>query len=233
VKESNYRRWLAISIYLVGSIGLIFTFSRSAWLAFLIANLIGLAILLLTGQKEAGGHWLRIVGMTLLVISPFILSSARYIGIRLNWRASFSTVPQETQSIGERALLNQAANQLFSNHALTGVGLSAFPLALKQLSPDLPVAYQPAHLVLLDTAVELGVFGGLAYAISITAPWITLWINRKRLAWSTDLIGATILLIAVVSIGFFDYYPWLLNPGRLWLWIAWGFWAAMYRNSLD
>jgi hypothetical protein len=32
----------------------------------------------------------------------------------------------------------------------------------------------------------------------------------------------------VTIIGLFDYYPWLLPPGRLWHWIIWGLWSGFY-----
>ena len=48
----------------------------------------------------------------------------------------------------------------------------------------------------------------------------------------TDVVGASALLLALTLVGFFDYYTWLLAPGRLWQWLAWGLWAAAYRSAL-
>ena len=45
------------------------------------------------------------------------------------------------------------------------------------------------------------------------------------------LIGVSGALLAVTLIGLFDYYTWLLAPGRLWQWLAWGLWGSVYRNT--
>jgi hypothetical protein len=162
---------------------------------------------------------------------PFVLQNLNYLGVRLNYRSSFTTVPQETQSIGERALLNQAANMIFADHALTGVGLGTLPLAMLARFPDFPVNYQPAHFVLLDAAAETGIFGALFFLVLTISPWAALFLNRRRLVFSPTLIGVSALLLSVTIIGFLDYYTWSLPPGRLWQWMTWGLWAVVYQAS--
>jgi hypothetical protein len=51
-------------------------------------------------------------------------------------------------------------------------------------------------------------------------------------AFSVDQIGAAALLLAVSVVSLFDYYPWLLVPGRFWAWMAWGLWAAAFPRSV-
>jgi hypothetical protein len=43
-------------------------------------------------------------------------------------------------------------------------------------------------------------------------------------------LTAIALLLSITIVGFFDYYTWLLVPGRLWQWLAWGLWAAAYKQ---
>jgi len=85
---------------------------------------------------------------------------------------------------------------------------------------------------MLEAAAETGLFGALFYMLAVLGPWLGLWLRRKRLTFGPALIGTSALLLAVTVVGFFDYYPWLLAPGRFWQWLAWGLWAAMYQISL-
>jgi hypothetical protein len=102
---------------------------------------------------------------------------------------------------------------------------------LKNIRPEFPVDYQPAHFVLLDVASETGIFAAVVYAFLSIAPWMALWINRHRIRFTPYLIASSSLLLAVIAVGWFDYYPWLLAPGRIWQWMAWGFWAVAYQSS--
>jgi O-antigen ligase len=174
-----------------------------------------------------------LVGAGLALISPFLWWNAEAIGVRLNWQGSFEQVAHENQSVGERALLNQAAVQIFQDYPWTGTGLSTFPYALREKFPDLPVNYSPAHLVFFDAAAELGAFGALAYAGISLFPWAALWLKRKQLVITPELVAASALLLAITAASFFDYYPWFQNPGRLWQWMAWGLWGMIYHRSLS
>ena len=184
-----------------------------------------------TGQREIGRQWLLTGLGSLLLLTPFILHLAPFLGIRLGFGGSFNQVATEEQSLGERKLLDETANQLFENRPLTGVGLGAFALAQRAEFPNFPVDYQPAHLVLLEVAAETGIFGALFYMSLLLLPWLALWLKRRQLRFTPILIGASALLLAVSLIGLFDYYTWLLVPGRLLSWLAWGLWGASYRSA--
>lgn len=215
----------------VGGLALLYTFSRSAWIALAGGGLLAAGLFFKTGQREIGRQWL-VTGLgILLLLIPFIFNLAPSLGIRLGFGGSFTQVASEEQSLGERKLLDETANQLFANQPLTGVGLGAFAIAQQAAFPNFPVDYQPAHLVLLEAAAETGIFGALFYVCLLLAPWLALWLKRRQLQFSAGLIGASALLLAISLIGLFDYYTWLLVPGRLWCWLAWGLWAASYRSA--
>jgi O-antigen ligase len=166
----------------------------------------------------------------LIAALPFAWSNADYLGVRLNVNNSFVTVAAEDQALGERTILNSLARGMILDRPM-GVGLGAFPIALREREPAYPFNYQPPHHVLLEAASELGVIGGGLYFVMIVAPWIALIINRRRLIASPALIGLSGLVLAVSVIGVFDYYTWLSVPGRLWLWLIWGLWGAMYQSA--
>jgi O-antigen ligase len=130
--------------------------------------------------------------------------------------------------LGERTILAGLARGMIADRPW-GVGLGAFPIALHDREPDYPFNYQPPHHVLLEAASELGIIGGGLYFTLMVAPWIALIVNRRRLIASPALIGLSGLVLAVSLIGMFDYYTWLSGPGRLWLWLSWGLWGAMYQ----
>lgn len=224
-------RTLAAGVFVLGMAGLLLTFSRSAWIAFAAALAFGAGVLI---WKRGGGMLLNgaaLLGAALIVISPLIWRNLPYLGVRFGAGNSFQNVPYEQGSVGERLVLNNTANDIFAQHAVIGVGLGAYPVALSQAKPDFPVDYQPPHVVVLEAAAETGLFGAAFYSLAAVAPWLMLLLRRRRLAFSPELIGASALLLAVMVVGLFDYYPWLLAPGRFWAWLAWGLWAAMYLKE--
>lgn len=225
--------WRAIlsAIFCLGSLALLVTLSRSAWLAFIAGSLLAGWLFFQTGRYRAARHWLGLYTGSLILLIPFLFSLASYLGMRLGFNESFTDATLEQQSLGERHLLNQAANQLFSEQPLTGIGLGAFPVALSEKFPDFAVDYQPAHLVLLDAAAETGIFGALFYALLLISPWLALWLSRKQISSTPSLIGASALLLAVSLVGLFDYYTWLLVPGRLLSWLSWGLWGSFYLSA--
>jgi O-antigen ligase len=215
----------------LGSLALLMTLSRSAWLAFLAGSLLAGWLFFQSGRLRAGKRWLALYTGSSIFLIPFLLYLAPYLGVRLGFNASFENAPLEQQSLGERQLLNQAANRLFSDQPLTGTGLGAFPVSLRERFPDFPVDYQPAHLVLLDAAAETGIFGALFYALLLISPWLALWLSRRQIHLTPSLIGSSALLFAVSLVGLFDYYTWLLVPGRLVAWLSWGLWGSFYLSA--
>jgi O-antigen ligase len=225
-------RALAGSVFGLGALALLLTFSRSAWLAMAAGAVLAAALLLKTRQLAALRDGLILAAAGLILVLPFAWHNAALLAVRFNRDDSFSNVIAEQRSFVERGLLSEAALRMLTDRPLTGVGLGTFPSAFRLREPDYPLDYQPPHLAILEASTEIGILGGLAYVVASTGPWIALMLNRRRLAWSTALIGASALLLAVSVVGLFDYYTWLTAPGRLWQWLAWGVWAAAYQSSL-
>jgi O-antigen ligase len=224
-------RTVILGVLGIGGLALLYTFSRSAWIALAGGGLLAAGLFYQAGQGESGRRWLLTGLGILLLLVPFIFNLAPALGIRLGFEGSFTKVTSEEQSLGERKLLDETANQLFAKQPLTGVGLGAFAIAQQAAFPNFPVDYQPAHLALLDAAAETGIFGALFYTCLLLVPWLALWLKRRQMRYSAALIGASALLLATSLIGLLDYYTWLLVPGRLWCWLAWGLWAASYRSA--
>lgn len=224
------RRVLPAGVVTLGSLALFLTFSRAAWLAAAGGLLLIAVVLLKSGKSGAWRNGLNLMFAVLIVLFPFIWQNAAYLGVRLNWNNSLTRVADESRSAHERRALNAAANSIFAENAVTGVGVGAFPVALRQQAPDFPFNYQPPHLALLQAAAETGLFGAVCYSLALVAPWLALWFNRGRLAFSPGLLAISAVLAAVTLVGLFDYYTWLLAPGRLWQWLVWGVWGSLYLN---
>ncbi len=226
------KRLLVLIAFLPMSVALVLTFSRSAWLAFATGALFLLAVQLFRGFRVALKPLLWLILAAGLTLAPFLWQERALLGVRLNAGGAFVRVPIEQQSMGERLLLLQETGPLLAAQPFTGVGLGASPIALKNENPTSTLDYQPPHMALLETAVETGLPGAASYLLLLVLPWVALLRHRQNLQqpWTA---GAAALLLAVTVAGFFDYYTWLLVPGRLWQWLAWGLVAVSIQRAAD
>ncbi len=81
-----------------------------------------------------------------------------------------------------------------------------------------------------------------ALSSPLTGRWSTAWIAAlkqaaNRLSFPVPnenlaLVGASGALLAITVVSFLDYYPWLLNPGRVWQWFLWGLWGGLYARTV-
>jgi O-antigen ligase len=191
-----------------------------------------LALLARTRQADRLIDLVTLAAAVTILVLPFAWQNASFLGVRLDPTAP-SMASGENRSTVERGALNGAGAAIFLEHPAGGVGLGAFPLALKTARPDFPFDYQPAHIALLEVAAETGAAGALFYAALLIAPWLAIWRRRGRLRAdpaTLALIGASATLLALTVAGFFDYYTWVLVPGRLWQWLGWGMWGTAFQN---
>jgi hypothetical protein len=228
--EGKIFRWIAAVMFLTMSLGLLVTFSRAAWLAFFAGSalIVGMEALARRLQNVKAVAWLSLG--TVLLLVPFILSNKNYLAARLNAGDSFEGVRAEAQSVDERAFLNQTANRIFSRHPLTGVGLAASPVSMKIEFPEFPTYYQPPHFTLLVAAVETGIVGAAFYFLLNLLPCVV-FLRRRDLWTRPEAIGAAGLFVALIVVGFFDYYTWFSSAGRLWQWLAWGLFPVAMEAS--
>lgn len=229
--NERWQPWLMATSSL-SFIGLLVTFSRSGVLALSLGYLLlasGVVIAL-----DRGSLWrlARTSAAGALLLAPFALHYAPALFTRAGGSGSFEANLLEARSLTERAALNRSAAQVFVEHPLGGVGLGALPLALQARFPDFAYFYQPAHFTLLDAAAETGLVGATFYAAALLVPWFGLAGPWRRGDLPLGLLGSSAALLGVTMIGLFDYYPWLLQPGRLWQWCIWGIWAREYTRSV-
>jgi O-antigen ligase len=187
-------------------LGLLLSFSRSAWLA---ASM---------GLPVAVG-WIAHRQPSLRRILTITCTGAALIG--LLWAALFGgqlltrlrpqSAPTEYRSIVERGALQTVALDVVKGHPLTGVGAGNFSLALLATGFEWPA--QPVHNLPLLMTAELGVLGGVLWLWLWLAPGVAL--TRR---WNDAHPRAIVLVTAWLAlgvIGLWDHYPWALNAGRL------------------
>ena len=228
-------RFLWLLPFGVGILALFYTFSRAAQLAFFL----GVVVLFVASLREPTQRSSRVrewfvlallVGGVLAV--PFV-NNQRLIAQRVGQDNAFSENVGEARSLDERDELTNSANRLFYAHQLWGVGNGALTLAMYYLDKEFPkdvYYYQPVHFVLLVAATELGLVGGFFWLWVMVAPLIAMWVRRTQLIQNPWVAAMAAGIVVMLVIGFFDYYPWLWQAGRLWQWSAWGLFAAIFSS---
>ena len=135
--------------------GLLFSFSRGAWVA-VAAGILATGILLLINRDKK--NLLRLGKQTffsLLLIAMALIIFKSVFFARFNAQNRL-----EAMSLNERKSQAREAINFFWTKPLTGVGAGAYTLAAYQQNPNLPTwRYQPVHNIYFLTLAELGVVG--------------------------------------------------------------------------
>jgi hypothetical protein len=216
-----------------GVVALFFTFSRAAELALGIGVVVMLAALL--RERTQRFFYLREFGLVALVVAVALVAplwnNQRLIALRVGQENAFQENVSEARSLVERDVLIASANRIFYQHQLLGVGNGALPLAMFFLDKEFPsdqYDYQPAHLVALVAAAELGLLGASWWTWLMLVPLVVMWMRRAQLSTQPWLAAVGAAVVVMLVVGFFDYYPWLWQAGRIWQWSAWGLFAAAF-----
>jgi hypothetical protein len=187
-------------------IGLILSFSRSAWLAAIII-LIPMCIWIALRFSEMRRPIL-ITGFGVLAIGILaLITFQKQITARLDIRDLVS----EYSSLAGRGELIEISFTEIRQNPLTGIGAGNFPLAMLNYDTLDPPHY--VHNLPLLFASELGIIGGILWFLFWLSPGFKLNPSASIMnLWSITTIGAW---LALGFIGLWDSYPWALNSGRL------------------
>jgi hypothetical protein len=185
-------------------LGLLVSFSRSAWLA--TALVLPFVAGWLFRRKP---HLRRALAWTLGTAAVVLTIGGLLLSGQLVSRLSPTSAPTESRSLSERGELIGAALEVIADQPLTGVGAGNFPLTLvNSVRAALP---QPVHIVPLLLAAEVGLAGALLWLVLWLTPGLALDRQRPDLrVWSVIFAGAW---FAWGIIGLWDSYPWALNVG--------------------
>jgi O-antigen ligase len=237
VRGSRGRRLRGLSLpllFALGAAGLFVTFSRAAWLGFVLGAAAGLAILALARPRSrlvrrGLAKPLAALGVaTAVAVVPLVVVFLPALAAR---SGAAGAVPTEVRSVAEREALLPAVVRVATDHPVLGVGIGGLPLALDRSAPDFPFDIQPASLVPLDVTAETGVGGGALYLVLLVAPWLALARAGPSGRAIPALATASALLVAIGVVGLLDYYPWSYEAGRIWSWLALGAWASAFERA--
>jgi O-antigen ligase len=213
---------------------LLLTFSRAAWLGTLFGGLILASLLWLAHRR---GTW-SLSRSSVALLGAVSLGVA-LIFVLLHWpllqpRLGLTSQGVEIRSVDDRQMQVGSALTLIQMRPALGVGLGNYPVALYRLAPETvseyPV-YQPVYNVLLLSAAELGLGGGILWVTLVLAPWLALWARRRTLRISSWWAGLSGALAGLTLVSVLDFYPWSSHQGTLLLWIIWGLWAREWTHG--
>lgn len=229
LEKKSMSSGLSVAIALA-LLALFFTFSRSAWLGLMVSGVF-IAYHRYLKQKRLPRTEVIFLSSLLLLLIPFLWANSELLGIRLGERISIEQIQPELGSMGERRVLTSAANTVFAEHAILGIGLGGSPQAFFREFPVFPIDYAPPHNALISVALETGLIGALFYLLLLVSPWLAGYFSRKKL-FSSEFLATSAVLLAFTVIGFFDVYPWLVQAGRLMQYLIWGLWANSFGANL-
>ena len=181
---------------------LIFTFSRSAILALVIALIF---LFFYAYQKKLLGKLFSILGVLILVGAMNFVFFQDLMQSRLLGQDRL-----EIKSTQERQILEVQAKKLLSTNFIFGQGINNYiPAVFNKVDNSLSVwQYQPAHNVYLLVLIELGILGFLIY-FSFIFYFLLLALKNKQIL--KFILGLSLIVILLIS--FFDHYFWTYWSG--------------------
>lgn len=200
-----------ILVFILALIGLVLSFSRSAWL-------VGLLVSLFIFLKPFGG------GAKEKAISRLLRGGAIILVLFLGIGAFFFFTRQLSgqEALIQRFSLAQIALKMVRTNPLAGVGLNNFIPQLPNYWQQYGMTYwlQPVHNIFLLIAAETGLVGLLIFL------WLLVLTFRRLLAANRWLLVAA--LSVILALGLFDHYWFTLQQAQLLLTIVFG---LSWRNK--
>jgi hypothetical protein len=220
----GWHRMLAAICVLALAVGLLLTFSRSAWLG----AVVGLSLALWPRRTSwrrlvIAAAWMAAFGLVICVAVRLTGGARLPIGEAVASRAlSIGDIQRGT--LATRLHIWQDAWQLVVTHPIAGTGPDSFSLVFPRYETQ---DWTPgglldeAHAELLQVGVTRGLVGASAYALLLALVARTAWRVRRR-PGGLPLIGAWVAYQIPLQVNF-SWLPatvmsWLLLAGAVRLW---------------
>ncbi len=185
---------------LFGSIALLLTFSRSAWI-------VGGVVIVLTIAR------IRKYELGIMKKSSYVIFLFLIILYSL-----FMIHNSTEESIVVRMALNESAITMWRQHPLFGVGLGNFLVRLPESIPTRQIYFlQPVHNIYLLVLAETGVVGFVLFFLLLWTSIKGLVVRIKERNEKKSLILNTqyLPLFVFLLLGLVDHYPITLQQGQL------------------
>lgn len=204
--------WLWMS-FLVGIAGLFLSFSRTAWIVFLIGSIATGAYVLrykLMNSTQLLKKW----GIGLILISILVISQYQAVLPRIAVNQVI-----EQNSLIEREQQLTEFKTIYAQSKIFGVGMSQYVannIKLAEASGVINDYPQPVHNMFLLVLAELGV-GGLIIFLAFLMGGL---IELQRMKPSLVKVVLSSAWLGVMVLGAMDHYIWDLQQGRLIFWLV-------------
>jgi len=213
-KILSSRREIAESIFLfvfyfVALFALFFTFSRSAWLAFILGSLVLFGLFIIQKDRWVTGRFLALVFFSLVML---FIAAAPYRDLCETRISGESRL--EKKSLSDRGRYLYESRDIIKNNWLTGVGIGNYPSTLehRDIEKKSIWEYQPVHNVFLLLWAESGIFA-LVFFVSFLFCLVK---KDRRTVWAGAILTALLVLM------FLDHWLISLPFGIIFLFLALG-----------
>lgn len=204
--NQRYVRWIFGFLLAIFAFALISTFSRSAFLALILA--VGIYGILFKFKIK----WKYILsGIFVAILLIFIFDLFPVLWTRF--------VVGDSSAFSERMNLLGISKMMFLDHPF-GVGLGNFTEVMQNFSSEklMPWNFQPVHNIYLLVLNEMGIYG---FAVLIFVFVYSFYGLRKKRN-SKNFPMVLLILFSVFVIGLFDHYFVSLYQGQVLLWMIFG-----------
>ena len=221
---------LGIGIFII-ALGLLFAFSRTAWLMALALALTFSIFGFLTRvyRRQAVKLFFLSLAIVFLLVGSF--------GVFIFPRAQVSL---REPAVTYRLRYDEVALSIIKNHPLgVGIGNQVIYSVKNNIYREFGMTqlweWQPIHNIYLLMASEIGVVGALMFIVFMLTLLIkTSWRNH---AWgeADGLMGFTsmVMLLVLLLFGLTDHFLWTLQPGRLMLWVTIGILVGLNSKNFS
>ena len=194
--------------------GLLFSFSRGAWLS-AVVGIVGLALVIFFKQKDWRIFFVKQV-IFVLVLAGF------WVGIFFPiFSARFNIYNRlEVYSIAERQSQYKESLSFIKSKPFLGVGPALYTFAVSKKYPKLASwQFQPVHNIYVLAVVEFGVFFALFLGLII--------LSLIKKVFKNNLIFLPVLFTLLVA-GLFDHWLFSMFSGLVFWWVILG---LVYRQE--
>lgn len=206
--------------------GLVVSFSRSAWLAFVLANVSLFSYFLF---KKRFGYCKKMFLMLSFLSFIFLIIFFCYQNLFLTRTNVESRLEQK--SISERVELVNESKEIIKSNWLTGIGVENYTLFSYQNDfKKRPIwQHQPVHNIYLLIWSELGIFGLLVFGFLIFKVIIE---SIKFLKVDKNELRLTLLIgfFGLLFIGLLDHWIYSFYFGIISFWV---FFGLIFKEGVD
>ncbi|MGE5297559.1 MAG: O-antigen ligase family protein, partial [Acidobacteriaceae bacterium] len=200
-------------------LGIIASFSRSAWLI----AIFGLVSFTLYNLYRKNLSAVPVIVLILLVsCGTFFITSGKLVKSRVSELNASST------SITLREGFNRMSFDLIKTSPILGVGIGNYIPNLQSAYSLQPWQYQPPHNIFLFILAETGILGLFSFCLMLYFVISSTW-NFKKDILTFGLLG---IFVGFLALGMFDHYLVTIQQGQLMFFTLIGIILAQQNNSI-